>query len=130
MSSDITNPGLHASSRQRGNGRARHFETPVPGGGNGRRNKLGVATVLGIAVAGIAVLAWFGVPTPGELYTEAKAEAAHGVLHERISAERQAREASIDKVLGEMREERRETSRKLEGIDLKVWELVKKAREK
>mgnify|MGYP001618597155 CR=1 FL=1 len=44
------------------------IKTPLPR--NGKRNAIGIASVLGIAVAAISVLAFFGVPTPASVQTK------------------------------------------------------------
>jgi hypothetical protein len=112
---------------------ASRYETPVP---NGRRNRYGVAAVLGIVATGIVVLVWLGVPAPSDIYTRSEAKAArvesvkeHETLHERISSTRRESDAALKDVIGELRTERTETQRKLEAIDVKLWELVKKSRQ-
>lgn len=93
----------------------RDYPTPVP---NGRKNKLGVAAVLGIVTAGIAVLVWLGVPSPGQVYTRSEAQAAHSdlrsestkaheTLHERISSTRREANEALGEVKDELRDQRK-----------------------
>ena len=48
------------------------IKTPLPR--NGKRNAIGIASVLGMVVAGIAILAFLGVPAPASMQTKEAAE--------------------------------------------------------
>ena len=93
-------------------------DTPIPetrrNGNSGRQNKIGVAAVLGIVTAAIAVLVWLGVPAPREVYTRSEAQASraesvreHEVLHERISTTRSEAQDALKEVKDELRDQRK-----------------------